>query len=55
MSQPPIAKFADVFGRVWAYVGCVFFYVIGYIIVASSPSIVVYSVGNCIYILGECK
>ncbi len=34
MSQPPIAKFADVFGRVKAYVGCFIFYVIGYIIVA---------------------
>lgn len=39
MSQPPIAKFADVFGRVNAYIGCVVFYVIGYIIVASSNNI----------------
>lgn len=53
MSQPPIAKFADVFGRVNAYLGCVAFFVIGYIIVASSNGIVVYAVGNSIYILGE--
>lgn len=69
MSQPPIAKFADVWGRVNAYIGCVVFYVVGYIIVASSGSIgeqnttlrhwghadetVVYAVGNSIYILGE--
>ncbi|OCF32227.1 hypothetical protein I316_06141 [Kwoniella heveanensis BCC8398] len=52
MSQPPIAKFADVFGRVNAYVGCVIFYVVGYIIVASSNSITTYAVGNSIYILG---
>ncbi|KAI9635925.1 major facilitator superfamily domain-containing protein [Dioszegia hungarica] len=52
MSQPPIAKFADVFGRVNAYIGCVVFYVIGYIIVASSNNIVTFAVGNSIYILG---
>lgn len=52
MSQPPIAKLADVFGRVPAYIGCVVLYVIGYIIVASSQSIVTYAVGNSIYILG---
>jgi SIT family siderophore-iron:H+ symporter-like MFS transporter len=68
MSQPPIAKFADTFGRVNAYIGCVFFYVIGYIVVASSNGIgefphpageiltltliVQFAVGNSIYILG---
>ena len=39
MSQPPIAKAADVFGRVNTYIACVIFYVIGYIIVAASTSI----------------
>lgn len=39
MSQPPIAKFADVFGRVNAYIGCVIFYVVGYVIVATSNGI----------------
>lgn len=42
MSQPPIAKAADVFGRVNAYIGCVVFYVVGYIIVAASTSICEY-------------
>ncbi|WVR07865.1 hypothetical protein IAU60_004908 [Kwoniella sp. DSM 27419] len=52
MSQPPIAKLSDVFGRVNTYIGCVVFYVVGYIIVASSNSIETYAVGNSIYILG---
>jgi SIT family siderophore-iron:H+ symporter-like MFS transporter len=52
MSQPPIAKFADYFGRVKTYIGCVVLYVVGYIIVASSSGIVTYAVGNSIYILG---
>ncbi|WRT66018.1 uncharacterized protein IL334_002969 [Kwoniella shivajii] len=52
MSQPPIAKFADYFGRVKTYIGCIVCYVIGYIIVTSSTSIVTYAVGNSIYILG---
>lgn len=47
-----MAKFADVFGRVNAYLACVFLYCVGYIIVASSNGIVTYAVGNSIYILG---
>jgi SIT family siderophore-iron:H+ symporter-like MFS transporter len=43
MSQPPIAKFADVFGRVNAYLACVFFYAVGYIIVTASNGIGGYS------------
>ena len=42
----------QVFGRLNAYMLCVFLYVIGYIIVAASNGIVVYTVGNSIYILG---
>lgn len=52
MSQPLIAKLADVFGRNWAYLGCVLFFTVGYIIVASSNDIVTYAVGNSIYIIG---
>jgi SIT family siderophore-iron:H+ symporter-like MFS transporter len=52
VSQPPIAKFADVFGRVNAYLACVALYVIGYIIVPSSQNIYAYAAGNSIYILG---
>ncbi|GAA6023215.1 hypothetical protein JCM10207_004482 [Rhodosporidiobolus poonsookiae] len=52
VSQPPIAKIADVAGRLQAYSICVFLYALGYVIVASAPSIYVYAVGNSIYILG---
>lgn len=52
MAQPPIAKFADYHGRIKTYFGCVFFYVLGYIVVASSQNIVTYAVGNSIYVLG---
>mgnify|MGYP002718901319 CR=1 FL=1 len=52
MSQPLIAKLADVFGRNWAYLGCVVFFTVGYIVVACSQNIVTYAVGNSIYILG---
>lgn len=52
MAQPPIAKCADGFGRFRTYFGCVFFYVLGYIIVASSNGIVTYAVGNSIYVIG---
>jgi SIT family siderophore-iron:H+ symporter-like MFS transporter len=41
ISQPPMAKIADVFGRVNAYVLSVFLYVLGYIIQASAPNIYV--------------
>jgi len=52
MAQPPIAKCADAFGRVRTYFGCVFFYALGYIVVASSNGVVTYAVGNSIYIIG---
>jgi SIT family siderophore-iron:H+ symporter-like MFS transporter len=52
MAQPPIAKCADGFGRYRTYFGLVAFYVLGYIIVASSNGIVTYAVGNSIYIIG---
>ncbi|GAA5968899.1 hypothetical protein JCM11641_000771 [Rhodosporidiobolus odoratus] len=52
VSQPPIAKIADVGGRVEAYGLCVFLYALGYIVVASAQSIYAYAVGNSIYVLG---
>jgi SIT family siderophore-iron:H+ symporter-like MFS transporter len=41
ISQPPMAKIADVFGRVNAYILSVFLYALGYVIQASAPSIYV--------------
>lgn len=54
VSQPPVAKIADTFGRLEAYSLCLFLYALGYIIVASANSIVVYCVGSSIYIPGGC-
>ncbi|BGP15718.1 hypothetical protein JCM10213_006111 [Rhodosporidiobolus nylandii] len=52
VSQPPIAKIADVAGRIEAYALCAVLYTLGKIIVAASPTIYAYAVGNSIYILG---
>ena len=53
VSQPPIAKIADVLGRVEAYALCVCLYAVGQAISAASPSIYVFATGNAIYILGS--
>ncbi|KAL8279884.1 hypothetical protein RQP46_007734 [Phenoliferia psychrophenolica] len=52
VSQPPIAKLSDYAGRVNAYVLCVFFYALGYVIEASATNIYAYAIGNAIYIIG---
>merc|ERR1712093_767809 len=52
VSQPPIAKIADVWGRLEAYSICVFLYALGYIVVASSQSIYAYAAGASINVLG---
>ncbi|GAA6061341.1 hypothetical protein JCM10212_004822 [Sporobolomyces blumeae] len=52
VSQPPIAKIADVAGRLEAYSLCVFLYAVGRAITAASPNIYAYCAGNSIYILG---
>lgn len=52
VSQPPVAKIADGAGRIEAYSLCVFFYVIGYIVVASAQSVYAYAAGNSIYVIG---
>lgn len=52
VSQPPIAKIADVAGRLECYALCVFLYAVGRAIAAASPNIYAYCVGNSIYILG---
>ncbi|WVQ82131.1 hypothetical protein IAT38_004259 [Cryptococcus sp. DSM 104549] len=52
MGQPPIAKFADYFGRIYTYATCLFFYVIGLIVIASSKNIVTYAAGYCINVVG---
>ena len=53
MSQPPIAKIADYFGRLEAYFLCAFLYAIGRAIAAAAPSIYAYAVGNSIYMSVE--
>ncbi|BGP36663.1 hypothetical protein JCM10449v2_000564 [Rhodotorula kratochvilovae] len=52
VSQPPIAKIADGAGRLEAYSLCLFFYALGYVVVASAQSVYAYAVGNSIYVLG---
>ncbi|GAA5901625.1 hypothetical protein JCM6882_006027 [Rhodosporidiobolus microsporus] len=52
VSQPPVAKIGDVAGRLEAYSLCLFLYVIGYIVVASAPSIYAYAAGAAINVLG---
>ncbi|GAA5850578.1 hypothetical protein JCM5353_006807 [Sporobolomyces roseus] len=52
VSQPPIAKIADYFGRLEAYFLCMVLYAVGRAIAAAAPSIYAYAVGNSIYILG---
>ncbi|KAF8251330.1 MFS general substrate transporter [Wilcoxina mikolae CBS 423.85] len=41
--QPPIAKFADVFGRTEAFTAAIFFYVIGLVMTAGAHNIGVYT------------
>ncbi|GAA5899277.1 uncharacterized protein JCM6883_005166 [Sporobolomyces salmoneus] len=52
VSQPPIAKISDYFGRLQGYALCVVLYAVGRAITAASPNIYAYAVGNSIYILG---
>ncbi|GAA5961238.1 hypothetical protein JCM3765_002881 [Sporobolomyces pararoseus] len=52
VSQPPIAKIADYFGRLEGYFLCVVLYAVGRAITSASPNIYAYAVGNSIYILG---
>ncbi|BGO99264.1 hypothetical protein NBRC10513v2_000368 [Rhodotorula toruloides] len=52
VSQPPIAKIADVAGRIECYALCVFLYALGYIVVASAQNIYAYAAGTSINVLG---
>lgn len=53
VSQPPIAKIADVFGRLEAYITAVCLYAIGYVIVTTSNTIEQYAAGLILYVLGS--
>ncbi|GAA5923509.1 uncharacterized protein JCM15063_003670 [Sporobolomyces koalae] len=52
VSQPPIAKIADYFGRLEGYFLCVLLYAVGRAITSAAPNIYAYAVGNSIYVLG---
>ncbi|KAK0546824.1 hypothetical protein OC846_004354 [Tilletia horrida] len=49
----PIAKLADVFGRAQGYVLSVFFYIIGFIILASSENVKTTAAGCVFYAIGN--
>ncbi|GAA5884753.1 hypothetical protein JCM3774_005805 [Rhodotorula dairenensis] len=52
VTKPFAAKFADVLGRAEAFMLAVFFYVLGYIIIASCSNISTYAAGAVIYYVG---
>lgn len=52
VSQPPIAKIADVAGRIECYALLVFLYALGYVVVASARNIYAYAAGASINVLG---
>ncbi|BGP11691.1 hypothetical protein JCM10049v2_007611 [Rhodotorula toruloides] len=52
VSKPFASKFADVFGRAEAFVLAVFFYCLGYIIVAACSNVHTYAAGAVIYYVG---
>ncbi|GAA5833685.1 hypothetical protein JCM11251_003205 [Rhodosporidiobolus azoricus] len=52
VTKPFSAKVSDVFGRAEAYSLCVFFYCLGYIIIAACKNIHQYAAGSVIYSVG---
>ncbi|GAA5982518.1 hypothetical protein JCM10908_006680 [Rhodotorula pacifica] len=52
VTKPFAAKFADVLGRAEAFALSVFFYVLGYIIIAACKNISTYAAGAVIYYVG---
>ncbi|MBW0509012.1 hypothetical protein O181_048727 [Austropuccinia psidii MF-1] len=52
VSQPPIAKLSNIWGRVETLLVCVVLYAFGYLLVALAPTIILYGVGITINILG---
>ncbi|GAA6042902.1 hypothetical protein JCM8097_002761 [Rhodosporidiobolus ruineniae] len=52
VTKPFSAKVSDVFGRAEAYSVCVFFYCLGYIIVASCKNVQTFAAGAVIYEVG---
>nr|BAK05769.1 predicted protein [Hordeum vulgare subsp. vulgare] len=53
VAKPFIAKLADLFSRPWALAVSVFFYAIGYIIVASAQNVSAVAGGQVVYTLGN--
>ncbi|TFK94589.1 MFS general substrate transporter [Polyporus arcularius HHB13444] len=51
--RPFIAKIADHVSRPWAYLFSLFFYVLGYIIIASSKTVNAFAAGQVIYKVGN--
>ncbi|KAF9234946.1 major facilitator superfamily domain-containing protein [Melanogaster broomeanus] len=52
VGKPVIAKVADISSRGTAYVGVLFFYVIGYIVIASAPNVSTIAGGIILYAVG---
>ncbi|BGP20482.1 hypothetical protein JCM10213v2_008643 [Rhodosporidiobolus nylandii] len=52
VAKPWVAKVGDVFGRAEAFSVCVFFYCLGYIIVAACKNVHTYAAGAIIYEVG---
>lgn len=50
--QPPIAKFADVFGRTEGFIMAMAFYVVGYSLTAGSQNIVTFAIAKIFEALG---
>ncbi|KKK25968.1 siderochrome-iron transporter [Aspergillus ochraceoroseus] len=53
VSKPPIAKLSDVLGRAEAYIITVTFYILSYILCASSKSFSTYAGGYVFYAIGQ--
>ncbi|KAI1282265.1 siderochrome-iron transporter MirC [Xylaria sp. FL0933] len=51
--KPPMAKIADVFGRLEAFIFCIFLYVLGYIQMAASANVQTFAAAQIFYSAGS--
>ena len=51
--KPPMAKVADTFGRTEAFITCIFFYVLGLIMMASCKTFNVFAAAQIFYVAGS--
>ncbi|KAJ2983147.1 hypothetical protein NUW58_g6299 [Xylaria curta] len=51
--KPPMAKVADVFGRLEAFIACIVLYVLGYIQMASSVNVQMFAAAQILYSAGS--